>query len=61
MDQNDSTFQDESEDTFDSKLEYNLDTISVTPFESLTLYNEYSMSSPNLECTISLYTSESSF
>ncbi|KAF0436586.1 hypothetical protein F8M41_004668 [Gigaspora margarita] len=31
------------------------------PFESSTLYNEYSMSSPNLECTTSLYTSESSF
>ncbi|CAG8468668.1 16551_t:CDS:2, partial [Gigaspora rosea] len=61
LDQNDSTFQDESEDTSDSKLEYNLDSISVTPFESSTLYNEYSMSSPNLECTTLLYTSESSF
>ncbi|CAG8588634.1 23503_t:CDS:2, partial [Gigaspora rosea] len=52
---------DESEDTSDSKLEYNSDFISVTPFESSTLYNEYSTSSPNLECTTSLYTSESSF
>ncbi|CAG8636020.1 5829_t:CDS:2, partial [Racocetra persica] len=57
--QNDSTFQDESEDTSDSILEYNSDSIFVTPFESSALYNEYSMSSSNLECTTLLYTSES--
>ncbi|CAG8471110.1 1001_t:CDS:2 [Racocetra fulgida] len=59
MDQNDFIFQDESEDTSDSILEYNLDSISVMPFESSALYNEYLISSPNLEHTTSLYTSES--
>ncbi|CAG8830205.1 45046_t:CDS:1, partial [Gigaspora margarita] len=61
MDQNNSTFQDKLEDTSDSKLEYNSDFIFVMPFESSTLYNEYSISSSNLECTTSLYASESSF
>ncbi|CAG8754171.1 24002_t:CDS:2 [Racocetra persica] len=59
MDQNDSTFQDESKDTSDSIFEYNLDSMSVTPFESLALYNEYLISSPNLERTTLLYTFKS--
>ncbi|CAG8695114.1 7623_t:CDS:1, partial [Racocetra persica] len=49
MDQNDSTFQDKLEDTSDSILKYNSDSMSVMPFESSALYNEYSMSFPNLE------------
>ncbi|CAG8636177.1 18292_t:CDS:1, partial [Racocetra fulgida] len=56
---NDFTFQDKSEDTSDSILEYNSDSISVMPFESSALYNKYSLLSLNFKYTTLLYTSES--
>ncbi|CAG8736365.1 32143_t:CDS:1, partial [Racocetra persica] len=49
----------ESEDTSDSILKYNSDSISVTLFESSALYNKYSISSSNLKRTTLLYTSKS--